>query len=1147
MPPETPDTIGNSETAERSSEIPFTVELSRLQEVVGPAKEPLPEQVSEKDLRKMEIAILEDSSYESFNELFRRNELLYRRSALQRLAVFEQTKDPSEESTTELVVANKAAVYHKYFQRTINHMLGVLREYESLRLVTPHVPESIIRDEQKMKLYIAELQSTLRERIAFANVLMINAQIAQGLDVARLSKLRERYMAQITSEATRNALNGNTSEQWKRGNALNQRIIDLLSGNHGLQGLDNGFVPQRVYIDLLKYRYRSLLERQKEIVSDPKGVRVNTEIELLEAKLTMSQDGTGAFTKADKERLESLRSQVQDRNAELDRLTVERNATLQELIGLTGQFAEYQLEQAELSTIQNQFGEHVDFTGATQPRADTTPSFVREAMSENMEIRSNFHMDRMDSMMRNMEENVLDPGWNEAIEDTWNKNGREAVRKVAHKISEIITIPLPGMGGIRKAAQDSLTESLDESLGWPPGKDTWEELTPKEREKVKERSKSILDAIANFDRSTIEQTRETIAVVKAMPDASSFVGEEVVEPLPTERITLENMDRMIKEHGGATVYFMLFEQMEGDWGNAETGTGFMGEYKKFLEAVNTNIDVKIDVSKAMIELSSSYAGLTKDMLIAALIILGAGILTGVAAARMLSKATGGSLRLVSGSMRQLAKLRHLRPPQALTRLRYLKQERQLVQAIRNSRLGRTASSLAVFKNTRFSRVLGRMGKGTGTVLRAIGPLAVAASVGYEYSVHSNRKTLVEGNAELQDEYSSQQNTTILEGLGVGSTLLLSLNPMLVLSSPVIWAKRAVSDRRSEARANWKRNAVDWQAEFSSAQMKQKLLDIAPGTEVETEGGAYPTRIGSWFYSDEEYEKIFPEIASGNKGARAQVYLAYFAENLMAAESMSKEEQATIVRLKYRYIHMRTNGDMQRVTAESLEQADAYAYLVTMYKDMKSKGKPTLLSYFDEKGERQWVDLRKLDGSNQEVAAVVGEYFYHVKPQEEVILFNYLGEQVKNEHSPLIRDRLEKQSVKQVRQVILISLLHDIHEAERAIQAVDWPGVDFYVSDGNTDTQNLVRWYLRFQLNKKIKATVPKLLSGALTIEEYKVFKSALRAILQQPLAVEHGKSSVAYRKEAERYVGGAGNSKKGKQNIEKAEEYSGNSLYEMLQ
>lgn len=1130
MPPELPKSVESNDTPA------FVADVDRLSATVGEPVQPIPEGVTEQDLLDEQVEAVEDNKIETINELLRQNEVIYRLAALQREADFNDKK-PTEFGIDELVVANRVATYYEYLLSTINHTKGVLEQYKALREQFPDVSPELEAQEKYLEQYVQELERILAERIAYANVLLLDAAIAKNpTNKADLEKLREQYLRKV-SEKTRQALQGNQTEKFTRGNELNQEIVSLLAGTTKLEGGPENFLPQQLYFQLLRERYKDLVAKEKEIAADPNRVKAKAEFDRLVLKQEMAKQGTGEVTADDVKRFEYLKKVLDDGNQVLDELRKERQLVIGQMISIAQKLGEFQINQTEITTIQNQFGNKVDYTGASEPREDTTPSFIREALGDTLEDAEGFHAERMTTMLTVMEEDVLTVGLGEQTEDFWNKNGRETVRQIAEKLSKIVTLPIPETGGLKDMAEEQLVGPLREALGWPPGKDKWEDLTPEEQERVQEKAKSIADAVNEFDKETITRSKETIAVVQSMPAAETYVGEEVKEPLPTERVTMENRDELIEKYGGATVYFMLFEQMDQDM------NAFMGEYGTFLNSVNKNIDNHIDVGKALKEMSNTWFGMSKGLLIAALVILGAGVLTGALAARYLSKAVGGTARLgvsmVRGTFRQLGRLRNVRLPAYLTRARYLAQERQLVRAIEGTRVGRMLGRLAFLRNSRFAR-------GTGGTLRVAGALVIPAITAYDMYLTQERKNLVEGNDELVGEYSSQQRTALLEGAGLTATLAVGLGPAIVLGAPVMYAGH-VARQRSESRANWQRSIEDWQKEFSSAQLKQKLLDVAPGTELENQGGAYPTRVGSWFYTQEEYDEIFETIKSGNQGARGKIYTAYFAENLIVPEGTTEEQAAELVKRKYMYINKFTHGGMERVTAEVLQQADAYAYLMQMYKEKEKAGEPLLLSYFDDKGERQWVDLEKLTGTRQEMIGVVADYFYRIKPQEELILFNTLGEMAKEGRLPLFQERQRKKSAEQVRQTILIDLLHDIHEAERGIVATDWPGLELTGYEGSAE--NLVRWYLRFRLDKKINQAVPQLLDGQMTVEDYEECKRSLRSILQEPIGLASGQgSSTDFRDKAKEYLSDiVGGGEKGEKNVDNAEGYQGNGLYEILQ
>jgi len=670
----------NHESTQRGEVLPFSTELDLLQEVVGPPPEQLPDPLTEENLQDLERKNVTDNGFESFNEQYRNNELLYRRAALQREAAIHEKivkgEQPSAKELKELEVANQAGAYYEYFQKTVNHVVDVLRRYEVLRKSVPQVSLALRQEEQKIELYVTALSEAMEERIAFANVLLLDARIAEDPSRAKsLGRLREQKIKSV-SAMSREALNGTTDDKWRRGNQLNQSLIDILSGNHGIQGLDEGFLPQALYIDLLKETYVHLLEEQKRIARDAGLAKAKSRLDQLNLKHNLAEDGKGAFTEEDASESEALHRQINDRNAEMDRLGEQRREVTAKLIELTQQLGEYQVDQAELSTIQNQFGESIDFTGAYPPSSNGTPHHIREAIDANVEQRSNFHLDRMDAFLRVTEEEMLDVSWGEKIEDRWNKDGREIVNTVNHRLARFFTYVVPEMFGMKERAYESLTEELDEALGWPSDVDVKEfkRLPPEEQSKllasdkfktVRENALSILDAIENFDRSAIDRFQETVVLIRQMPSSSEFAAQDVVQPLPTDRVILQNRTALEEKYGAATVYLMLFEQMDGDFGDTEPESGFMGEYKKFLESVDKNIDVHIDVGAALHAIKEKYKGMNKGLLLAAIAAFGAAVVLalgggyllyrfGKEATKTVARQTGRAASSAFNKLRELA-------------------------------------------------------------------------------------------------------------------------------------------------------------------------------------------------------------------------------------------------------------------------------------------------------------------------------------------------------------------------------------------------------------------------------------------------------------------------------------------------------------
>lgn len=618
--------------------------LDGLAKIAGPVQPPLPQRPSQKDLEEEERKLTSDNVVESFSEQFRVGEIQHRRNALQREGTIRISKNPSEDDRKELIIVNQAATYHEYFPAIVHDTVDLMRRYEQARAQSPVVPPELVKGEAQSKLYLKELTSALRERVAFANVLLIDNKLARNV------QMREKYLVSSDlGENSRNALtNSNFDVKWRQGNALNQRMIDILSGSAKIPGVDEGFLPQRLYIDLLKFQYEESLKEERKVTKDVKlGQAVRRKDQLERQNALAKEKKANPLTPEEGQEYERLQRQIGDRNEYLEKLSERRKAIVQDILSMTNKLGTDQMNRAELSTIQNEFGNTFDFAGVSAPNPDRTPKDIREKMSEHMKVRSEFHLTRMDAYLGRIEGDVLKSGLKEWAEDISNKKGREVVRRTNEALTKIVTLIIPESFGLKDHVREQLTGPLNEALGWPPGKREWEELTPEEQQKVLDKSKSVLDAIKAFDQSKIQNMHSTISLVKSMPEASNYAGQEVKEPLPTDRITSENRDELINQYGGATVYMMLFKQMDEDWGSVEGKSGFMGEYATFLGAVNENIDVHLDVGEALFHLQNTYDDMKKYLIYAAVAAFGAGVLVTLGAmklARPMARAGLNTLR-----------------------------------------------------------------------------------------------------------------------------------------------------------------------------------------------------------------------------------------------------------------------------------------------------------------------------------------------------------------------------------------------------------------------------------------------------------------------------------------------------------------------
>lgn len=613
----------NDGTPERVSEeagVAFSKQLQDAKRAFGVMPAPPDEEPSEADLDQAERMLTGDNIYEGFGELFRSNQIIHKRNALQRTAELQDPAKTDRVDPAELVVVNQVQTYHEYFIEVVEQQLDILSRYEKLRASAPDISPELQTQEQYVKQYMAEMTRVLDERVEFGNVMLIDSKLATHAggerDQSKLLKLRDQYFASSKlSDASKQALQGATDDKWRRGNILNQRLIELLAGTSKIPGLPENYNPHGILVDFLQERYKAILDEQKRVV---KGVNQERYV-VLDQKNDRARDGKGPpLTEDEAREYEQLQRQLEGCRPLLESLSDERRWILQELINLTQDLALYQSDMAELTTIQHQFGGQFDLSSAVRPSTrEATPDHVRTAIGEHMEQRSKFHLERMEGFLSVLNDEVLSVGAGEQLENLSNKYGREGVRRIALAIASIVTLPLPETMGLKRHVKDSLTEPLMDALGWPAGKTTWEQLTEKEKKIVIEKSQSVLDAVKSYDRVKIEKLQSTIDLIETMPKSSEFVGKEVVD-IP-EDVTHENRDQLIETYGVPSVYVKLFDQLDTAWGTAEPPTGLLGEYAEFLHAVNDNIDAHIDIGQALFRLGDAYMDLMKHLLYGALL------------------------------------------------------------------------------------------------------------------------------------------------------------------------------------------------------------------------------------------------------------------------------------------------------------------------------------------------------------------------------------------------------------------------------------------------------------------------------------------------------------------------------------------------
>ncbi len=395
--------------------------------------------------------------------------------------------------------------------------------------------------------------------------------------------------------------------------------------------------------------------------------------------------------------------------------------------------------------------------------------------------------------------------------------------------------------------------------------------------------------------------------------------------------------------------------------------------------------------------------------------------------------------------------------EALAKEKYLAREAKLAETLEKSAAGKGVSALRSVGNARIVRGgLKVLKYGTTALIPAI--TAVEA-----YQTHE-RVASAEGSAGLQSVYREGYTTTALESAGLAATIPLSFGPQIVLMAPVMWAGSYRSGR-AEVRAGWEREPQDWAREFDSTGLITQLRDTTLSSAVDAGGGgALKSRI--MLPSKKDQLEAADTLEQSQRAARGKILEAYFGRNLLVPQGTSADVQQRLISWKKDYMRMVTGGSYNDTYSYLFRGADTYAELMERKERMEKNGEPLLLSYFDEKDERKWIDLSKLGkgSANQETMRIVNEYENFIRPAEEVFYFNALG----------IDPQKKVDAERTVKRIIMSKFMHHIHRGDSDIASL-----------GEKEPQkNILRSYVAARMQERVDALIPRLLNGEVNPEEY---------------------------------------------------------------
>ncbi|MBP9773973.1 MAG: hypothetical protein KBD00_05125 [Candidatus Peribacteraceae bacterium] len=564
---------------------------------------------SEQELLQKEDALTRDGKYDSAKEFYLTSKIIRQRDVIQQEKAAKESSNKQVKDPGDYVVAHEALTYNEYFLSLLERIEDLMKNYQKERNLLTDIPPELEAKEKQAANFIFALRYALDERREFASVRLSDYMLrsARGKPDALRKNIQEFTDPNVLRPDSVAAFKGGDATALIHGNKLDQQIINIVAGKADIPGVEKGFNPTHIYFELLKYKYEKLLSKQRQDARDGEGTQFSED----------SKEGK------------------------------ERKRLSQELVKVTQEMGIADIQLAELATVNNLLGKHFNLADALPPRTEQTPEEIRKAVHEAMKQRSDYHLGQMEQFSQVVDTVVLSEGVVLHLDDFWTKNGRNGVKFVSEKVAGVVSLVVPKTAGMRQWAYDELTDPISDAMGWPKGKEKWEELTPDEQEKVRQKSKSILDTVRNFDRTSIAKFTGTISMIRSMPDPATLIDQakNVPDELPTDEVrTPEQLANARSKYGDATAYCMLFKQLEVDWGDSKEGTGFMGQYSLFFDRLEKVIGTKLDVGRGNLEVASKWGGISLSAGILALFgLLGAAAL----AAYLAKKMTQGALKLTS--------------------------------------------------------------------------------------------------------------------------------------------------------------------------------------------------------------------------------------------------------------------------------------------------------------------------------------------------------------------------------------------------------------------------------------------------------------------------------------------------------------------
>jgi hypothetical protein len=562
-------------------------------------RDPMPDNLTEGDIisKDRERGDVDTTVFRDFRDVTAHFSMIARLKAAQ----VDASGMRDEAMVKEWVLANRQATYNEYFPMAVEQLTGAMRLFEQdVRDMLPLLPAKeraqLAVDRERIVLYLARVQLLLQERTKLASYREISKKIVDAGGKPSMFKQREELLerrrqlvATMTPESRaiveqdekdfdrlsfenyddkRKAIFLAAQERFQRHvYGIENELIETLKGNptgKDIPGAPKGFLPQLTYIKLLQARYTQIQQIQTEVAGSRQDVE---HIKAAQAEL-------GAI----------------------------RRDAMRRMMALTQLLEAHQVSAAEISSMQEQFGTRIDLDAhVSLPYKTTSPDAVHGQAEKIFEGRAGapgtkqFHLDRLEAMVTTAD-TAFSPKGLEAMTEESAMGITDNVDELSKAIRSIATLKgiLPE-NDMTTSVNDwfdkvfplYLNESLDAAVTADGTKAT-----------RAEKLQRIRQVILRFrDTGSVARFKSTIALIKALPPAETFVGDDVqggvMAALENGRVDGNPVGMKIVVGGqevtvnGATAYALLFRQMRRD------SEEFNGSYREFLDGMDRVVDLRL--------------------------------------------------------------------------------------------------------------------------------------------------------------------------------------------------------------------------------------------------------------------------------------------------------------------------------------------------------------------------------------------------------------------------------------------------------------------------------------------------------------------------------------------------------------------------